>query len=571
MNTFLIPPRQFVRLPGGAGPSVRCVRDARLKPEGYRLTATATGVEIAAADAAGEFYGHQTLRELRTLHNGAIPACRILDWPDFSRRGVYLDCARGKAPTLATLKALVERLAAWKINEFQMYIKNGFAWKKHPELGRGFSPYTPDELRAIDAHCRAFHIRFVPSLASFSHSELMLALPRYRHLAELPGALGWPGGTTLCMTDPKSVELIGELYREFLPCFTADEVNVCCDEPWELGQGRSKSRVDRIGKGRVYREALLNLRRICDHHGKRMNAWGDIVLQHPELLKEMPRDIVLLNWDYDPNGQRVQRSGEFADAGIPYMVCPGTGSWQSHGSRMTASMANVSQFAAVGRRNGAIGLLNTDWGDFGHRNFLGVSLHGYAHGAAHAWNGAAVDEKTFTRAFTLHTFGDTRGQWAAALRQLGTTDTASNLYHALVEPLELPATRYILRFDPPSIVSHYPAWFPECISKFKDSAPAVRWPAEPRGLPDFERHALREYRLASHMNDLAIRRAFIGQAVRAGRHTSPAVLRRWADDMQALATAFTGQWLARNRPTRLRDNLRLMAFAEKECRQRLRQ
>lgn len=570
MTSFLIPPRRFVRLPGWAGSAIRYSRDLRIKPEGYRLTATSDGVEIVAADAAGEFYARQTLKELKTAYKGAVPACRIVDWPDFARRGVYLDCARGKAPSVATLKALVERLAAWKINEFQIYIKNGFAWKKHPQIGRGFSPYTPSELGEIDAHCRTFHIRFVPSLASFSHNELTLMLPQYRHLAELPGAMGWPGGTTLCMTDPKAVELMADLYKEFLPCFTADEVNVCCDEPWELGQGRSKSRVDKIGKGRVYLEALLKLRRICEQHGKRMNAWGDIILQHPEVLKDLPRDMVMLNWDYDPNGQRMQRTGEFTAAGVPVMVCPGTASWQSHGSRMIQSMANVSRFAAIGRRNGAVGMLNTDWGDYGHRNFLGISLHSFAHGAAHAWNGAAVDEKSFTRTFACHVFGDTGGQLASAIRQLGTTDDSSVLYHALVEPLELPANRYIMRFDPPSIVSHYPAHFPECSSKVKEEVPMLRWPAEKRNLPEFEREALKEFQLASHMNELAARRALIGQSIRAGRRVTAVALSRWADDMHDLAEAFAKQWLARNRPTRLRDNLQMMKFAEMECRQRLR-
>jgi hypothetical protein len=93
----------------------------------------------------------------------------------------------------------------------------------------------------------------------------------------------------------------------------------------------------------------------------------------------------------------------------------------------------------------------------------------------------------------------------------------------------------------------------------------IRWPAVPGGLPEFERRALRELRLAARMNTLAARRALMGQRVRAGRLVAAADLRGWADSMRELARNFATAWLARNKPSRLADNLRLMKLAEEEC------
>ncbi|MHC4266669.1 MAG: hypothetical protein ACYSUK_12185, partial [Planctomycetota bacterium] len=89
------------------------------------------------------------------------------------------------------------------------------------------------------------------------------------------------------------------------------------------------------------------------------------------------------------------------------------------------------------------GLLITDWGDQGHRNFLGISLHAFAYGAAHAWHGKAVDGKSFTENFCYHMFGQSTKRIARALKLLGSTyitcgklsPNESLLYHALVEPL----------------------------------------------------------------------------------------------------------------------------------------
>jgi hypothetical protein len=545
--------------------------------EAYRLTVARDGVEVLAAADAGAYYGIQTLRDMIALHGNVLPCSRIDDRPDVARRGVYYDCARGKVPTVETLKALVERLAHWKINEFQIYIKNTFTWRAHPAIGRGFSPYTPDDMLEIQEHCRRHHVDFVPSLATLSHNELTLQLPRYRHLAELPGAHGWEGGTMLCPTDPNAFRLVKELYREYLPLFTSGEMNVCCDEPWELGQGRSRRAVRRRGAGNVYLGFLLKLHRLCGEHGKRMNVWGDIVLQHPELIPKLPRDVVCLNWDYAGACRRMARTREFKAAGVPVMVCPGTSGWQRHGTDMPNAVANVAGAARIGRRQGALGLLNTDWGDCGHRNPLGVSLHGFAHGAAHAWHGAAVDDAAFTARFARLAFGG-GAVLADAIRTLGgTSATASTdsacLYHALVEPLRPPAMRFMRRFRRVSIVSIAPVYFPNMIDKADpeglveviERLSAVRVEA-PVGQPAFEAAALADLRLAAAMDVLAARRALMGQTLRAGGAPPTGEAAAWSEAMAELMTAFERLWRLRFRPSRLADNLTLMHLALEEAR-----
>jgi len=316
--------------------------------DAYRLDVAPEGVTIVAATDRGAFYGVQTLRELLAVHGKTLPCQRIEDWPDFARRGVYHDCARGKVPTVATLKSLIERLARWKINELQLYIENAFTFARHPAIGKGYSPFTPEELLDVQDHCRRHHIRFVGSLSSFGHMEKTLSLPEFRHLAETPsGAVENPWGLmSLCAVDPAAAKFMGELYDEFLPLFDAADFNICCDETFDLGQGRSKARAEKIGKGQVYLDFILKLYAHCQRLGKRVNMWSDILLEHPELLPQLPRDLVMLNWDYDINGRRIARSREIADAGLPLVCCPGTNGWQSHGSRMHESMGNVRQFAA---------------------------------------------------------------------------------------------------------------------------------------------------------------------------------------------------------------------------------
>jgi hexosaminidase len=531
--------------------------------EAYRLEISKERITITASADAGAYYAVQTLRDMLKYCGRKLPCCVIEDGPDFPRRGIYHDCSRGKVPKLSTLMALVERLAHWKVNELQLYIENVFTFREHPSIGKGYSPFTRAEISALQEHCRRHHVRLVGSLASLGHMEKILALPRYRKLGELAGYRGWPGGTTMCPTDPRSIKLVGELYDEFIPLFAAEDFNVCGDEPWELGEGRSKRAAKRIGKGRVYLDYILRLYELCQKHGKRMNMWADIVLEHPELLPELPKDIVLLNWDYNVGGPRVKRTREIARAGSPFMVCPGTSSWNTHGTRLGNAIGNVAEFAEAGLKYGAEGLLNTDWGDNGHRNMLGVSLHGFAHGAAHSWNHRGVNDRTFTELFCIRVFGRIGKSLVRPLRTLGSTYLAcgapyrneSGLFYALDEPLTESGEK-----------SRIDIMKPEGLGRvLKELASPEIWPSGADDLGEFESIALREFRLAAAMDFVAAARAMVGRNMQAGKGAPATILRQIADEMHAITGEFKELWLLRNKQSRLSENVAIFRKAETEA------
>ena len=551
---------RVVRSVDGAA-AVRITRNLKSdNPEAYEIVVSPDAIEIFSGGDAGAYYGVMTLCELVRVHGRKLPGCVIDDRPDFRRRGVYMDCSRGKAPTVATIKALVERLAGWKINELQLYFENVFKLASHPKIGRGYSAFTAGDVLEIQDHCDLHHVRLVGSQATFGHMEKILALRDYRGLGELAGFRGYPGGMTLCPGDRGSIALVSDILGELAPLFESGDFNICGDEPWELGQGRSKRRVRRLGVGRVYWAFIEKVIGLCRRLGKRANIWADIVLAHPELLGELPEDITLLNWEYEAAGPRIARTAEIAAAGLPFMVCPGTSGWLTHGTRLGNAMANVRNFAAAGRKFCAEGLLNTDWGDYGHRNFLGVSLHGLAHGGAHAWYGKGVDDASFTQAFCEHTFGDTTGRLARAIGQLGAVRdrVGCRLYYALVEPIgQTSCEADLIDVDGAR----------EAIEQL--SAGGL-WPRAAGGLDSFERIALQEMKLAGEMDLLACRRAMVVRDIRAGVSVPHAELRNLKRRLGALVERFESLWLARNRKSRLSDNLRLLRRATDLGQSRLR-
>jgi hypothetical protein len=528
---------------------VRFAHEAGTGAEAYRLTVEPSGATVAASTPEGRYYGCQTLRQLlRAADGSAIPAVRIDDAPALARRGVYLDISRGRVPTLRRLKDLVEQLAHWKINELQLNVENVFRFERHPQIGRGYSPLTAGDVTSLREHAKAHHVRLVGALASLGHQEKILQLPAYRDLAELPGENNWPGGTTFCPTDPRSIRLIEEFYDEYIPLFEAEDFNVNGDEPWELGRGRSRSRASEIGVGGLYAEFIGKLHRLVTGHGKRMNMWSDIVLEHPESLEALPGDIVMLNWDYQPDGARIPRTREIVQRGLACVVCPGTSSWNTHGGRLATGMANIARFAREGLDRGAEGLLNTDWGDNGHRNALAVSLHNLAYGAACAWAGDASDEG-FTERFCEQTFTAGRSL-ADAVAALGTPlrDAATVPYGALIPPVQWgwhAMTRALDRLAEIDVTA---------LKARRDAAESLRWP-DARDVGRFEGEMLAEYALAGELEAVACRRCEWLTRRAAGKAVDSGTWRDLAGRTEALAGRFGEVWRLGNRPSRLREIL----------------
>jgi hypothetical protein len=378
--------------------------------DAYRLSVTPHGVEICGATAAGLRYGVETLLQL-VGPGGRIRCCRVDDGADLRMRGIMLDISRGKVPRRESLEELIDTCVALKLNVLMLYTEHTFRFKKHPRIGRDDSPLAARTLRALDAYAAERFVDLIPCLQSLGHMEHILKLPAYRAMAETES--GW----TLAPAHPRSLPFLEDLYDEYLPLFRSRWFNANCDEPWDLGRGLSRKRSEALGPGGLYLEHVHRIQRLAARHGKRMMIWADVVHAHPKRISEIDPNLILLDWWYEADFD-FDRAKILARNKLDFLVCPGTSSWNSLFPRVANSLANISGWAEAGRRHGALGLLNTDWGDHGHYNLQGNSLIAYAWGAQEAWSGAAPPGD-FDRAFSRLFFDDPGGAVARIYRSLG--------------------------------------------------------------------------------------------------------------------------------------------------------
>lgn len=161
--------------------------------------------------------------------------------------------------------------------------------------------------------------------------------------------------------------------------------------------------------------------------------------QYPDLYEEVPDDIVIMDWNYDVDAPFDRTCGRIASAGLPFCVVPGTSAWYSLGGRTETCLANQKLACRAGKDHGAIGFVNTDWGDKGHWHYYSISELGWAAGAAYAWNGD-FDDGHLARALDLHVYGDRAGRIGRLAHDLGnvyqevgtTVRGASTLFHLIL-------------------------------------------------------------------------------------------------------------------------------------------
>ena len=536
------------------GITLRITPEAIRHPQGYELHIKPTSILIEAHDLPGLFYGVCTLSQLIQALPGypyELPCLWISDYPDFLQRGVMLDISRDKVPIMETLLALVDRLAGWKINQLQLYTEHTFAYRQHPEVWANASPFTGEEILLLDAYCRERFIELVPNQNSFGHMTRWLSHPKYQHLAEIPQGIeqgekaAGQSPFSLCPIDPASLDFLCGLYDELLPHFSSRMFNVGCDETFDLGLGRSKEACEQRGHGLVYLDFLRQIHQEASRRGRTIQFWADIVNQHPQLIPEIPKDCIALEWGYEADHPFNKHCAQLSASGLKFYVCPGTSSWCSLAGRTENALNNLLNAAEQGLEHSASGYLITDWGDHGHWQTLPISYLGFLAGAAYAWCLESNRQIQLPQALDSYAFEDPSCALGTVAYDLG------NVYRAIGVELSNSSALFWLLLDPLGNPRFPHASIPvENYYHALDAIDEAAYPlAESLCIRSDAELLIAEFELTVHMLKHAVHRGLLAAGVQGYNKAS---LRR---DLSEIIDDYRHIWLLRNRPGGLSDSL----------------
>lgn len=379
--------------------------------QGYALDVSPKLIVVGGKDAAGLFYGVQTLRQL-VMNNGEILGVSARDWPALETRGTQVDLARGPVPKLEYLERIVRTIAEFKMNALFMYIEDSFRVNGQPLIGLLSDTLTRDDWTKLIAYAKPYHVEIIPAVEACGHLHKILRFEQYSGLGERPH------GHVLAANDPQALEFLNSFFTQLTTVFPSSTIHVGCDETFELGRGRSAAAVAQKGYGEVYVDNLIKIDDLVRRYNKQMMFWGDIAVEHPEMIPRLPKDLVVASWEYGYHASYDPWLKPFEGTGMKIFVCPWTGNTSLLAPDYEEAAANIEGFLTDGKKAGAIGMDVTVWNDDGE-SLYGPNWWSIVYGAACAWEPGATDVQTFNQKFDWAFFRDTSHLFVDSMMQLG--------------------------------------------------------------------------------------------------------------------------------------------------------
>lgn len=355
-----------------------------LPNEGYLLNVNEK-IMIEYSDYNGVFYALSTLKNL--ISNNKIPYCEIEDKPSIKIRGYMLDISRDKVCTLDTIKKVIDLMAELKMNHLEFYVEGfSFEYKSFPQYLEEEGYITLEEYKEAQDYARDRFIDFVPNQNGFGHMTSWLEKDELKDLAVCPEGIElwgrWREPSTLNPLNPRSLDLVKKMYEDMLPHTVSSYFNMNFDEPFELGMGLTKD----MDKEELYLDFVNKVYPEIKKYNKTPLIWGDVLVRHDDKWDKLPKDMIFIDWGYDANYPFYSHAKRLKEKGVKFMCAPGTTSWSSFFGRYLDWYENIKNaIDAIFAFDGE-GVILTDWGDFGHLQFLNTSYAPLIYMGVYSWS-----------------------------------------------------------------------------------------------------------------------------------------------------------------------------------------
>lgn len=310
---------------------------------GYRLSVSAdNGVVIEGNDAAGVFYGVQTLIQLLPTRAGVIPSLPevvINDYPRFEYRGMHLDVVRHFFP-IEYVKRYIDYLAMHKLNYFHWHLSDDQGWrielKSNPELTQsgseregeifGLYPgkyqelpyggyYTQQQIREVVRYAADRHITVVPEIDIPGHCMAVLAT--YPAFSTTPDeqkkcALTWgiyDKFNNVLAPTPEVFKFLKNVFSEVCDLFPGQYIHAGGDECAKRWWRESSQAQDFMRKHNLKDEAALQgyfshfVQDVIKSKGKTMVGWDEV------MEGDVSEDCVIMNWRKPEEGLKAIEKG----------------------------------------------------------------------------------------------------------------------------------------------------------------------------------------------------------------------------------------------------------------------
>lgn len=373
--------------------------DSTIYLQAYQLVIDVNRISIRSTTKRGLFYGAMSLIQLiENSQSAQLPNLNIIDWPDMNVRGISDDISRGQVSTIDNFKRIIDFIARYKMNTYMVYLEDMLEFDSYPSIGKNRGALTKDEVREIVNYAGERYIDVIPIFQTLGHFENILSQDEFQEYAEYPGA------ASLSVSEEKTYTFLENMLKEVFELFPSEYINIGADESYDVGRGKSKEIASKMGIEKIHAEHYKKVYDICKKNNKKVMMYGDVILNHPDILGMIPKDIIIIDWHYNASSDYTS-TNLFRDAGFKFYVSPSVWNFRTTFPVYQIALPNIKSFIKSGIANGSTGIINSNWGDYGAETFKEFVLFGYAWSAQCSWNFRQSKISEFNDHFFADFFG----------------------------------------------------------------------------------------------------------------------------------------------------------------------
>jgi hexosaminidase len=307
--------------------SLNAAPDSILGYEGYHLTVSPDKVTISANNAAGVFYGLQTLLQLLPADiesstpiaqtNWSVPCVKITDYPRFGWRGLMLDVSRHFFDK-KEVEEYINEMVKYKYNVFHWHLSDDEGWrieiKGLPQLTKvgacrvpregdwgNFAPpqpgeaatdcgyYTQEDVKEIVKYAQDRFVTILPEIDVPAHSLALIASYPNLSCTQLPYAVN-PGSpfyfwedNVLCTANDSTYMILDKIFTQIAQLFPGPYIHVGGDEAFKGFWAKDprdqevmkENNLQNLDQLQSYFEKKIE--KIIISKGKKMIGWDEIL------------------------------------------------------------------------------------------------------------------------------------------------------------------------------------------------------------------------------------------------------------------------------------------------------
>lgn len=285
----------------------------------------------------------------------------------FDIRGMHVDL-RAEVMTINALKDLATKAAEGGINTLIMEYEATFPFVENATICND-QAYTREEIKDFINHCTRLGIDVIPLQNCFGHCEYILRHERYASIRESAS-----DRSQVCpCQEEQAKEIFRSIFSEIIQLHTSKYIHIGADETRLLGNCKlCSAKMAKYGQSKLFCDYIIAMCEVVRELGKTPIIWGDILTKYPEAADSLPKDLVVIDWNY---GWSMNQFGDFLSfikRGFNMWGAPSLRShpddinnvqWMKHFNNLKDYVWSVKQL-------GFKGIVETSWSTSGEYGYI---------------------------------------------------------------------------------------------------------------------------------------------------------------------------------------------------------